>query len=110
MSTTPDGGPSTNQFLVNDIRLYLSGPVAGDLKFMFNTDYNSSTNTINVLDAVARIEVSPEFNIWAGRLLPPSDRANLYGPFYAHEWNVYSDGVQDGYPGVYQGRDNGAVY
>ena len=54
--------------------------------------------------------MSPEFNIWAGRFLPPSDRANLYGPFYAHEWNVYTDGIQDGYPFVFQGRDNGVVY
>lgn len=110
ISTTPDGSSTDNQFQINDARLYLSGPVAGDIKFMFNTDYTSATDTLNVLDAVARVEVSPEFNIWAGRLLPPSDRANLYGPFYAHEWNVYSDGVQDGYPGIYQGRDNGAVY
>ena len=52
----------------------------------------------------------PTFNIWAGRFLPPSDRANLYGPFYAHEWGVYTDGIQDGYPFVFQGRDNGVVY
>jgi hypothetical protein len=77
---------------------------------MFNTDYNSITNSVGVLDAVARIEVSPRFNIWAGRFLPPSDRANLYGPFYAHEWNVYTDGIQDGYPFVFQGRDNGVAY
>ena len=35
---------------------------------------------------------------------------NLYGPFYAHEWDVYTDGIQDGYTFVYQGRDNGAMY
>ncbi len=52
----------------------------------------------------------PQFNIWAGRFLPPSDRANLYGPFYSHEWSVYTDGIQDGYPFVFQGRDNGVVY
>ena len=109
-STNPDGGTSNNQFLVNDVRLYVNGPVYKDIKFMFNTDYNSTTNSVNVLDAVARIEVSPEFNIWAGRFLPPSDRANLYGPFYAHEWNVYTDGIQDGYPFVFQGRDNGVAY
>lgn len=110
VNTEPTGGSSTNQFLLNDMRLYVNGPVYQDVKFMFNTDYNSVTNTVDVLDAVARIEVSPEFNIWAGRFLPPSDRANLYGPFYAHEWSVYSDGIQDGYPFVYQGRDNGVTY
>ncbi len=110
VDTTPDSGTTTNQFQLNDIRLYVNGPVYDDFKFMFNTDYNSATNSVNVLDAVARLEVKPEFNIWAGRFLPPSDRANLYGPFYAHDWNVYSDGIQDGYPFVFQGRDNGVVY
>ena len=110
VDTAPDSGSVTNQFLLNDIRLYVSGPVTNDIKFMFNTDYNSSSNSVNILDAVARIEVNPQFNIWAGRFLPPSDRANLYGPFYAHEWNVYTDGIQDGYPFVFQGRDNGVVY
>ncbi len=108
--TSPDGGTSTDQFQLNDIRLYVNGPVYQDIKFMFNTDYNNVTNTVQVLDAVARIEVKPQFNIWFGRFLPPSDRANLYGPFYAHEWLVYTDGIQDGYPFIFQGRDNGVVY
>ncbi len=108
--TEPDGGTSTNQFQLNDIRLYVNGTVTKNIKFMFNTDYDSVTNKLGVLDAVAQISVAPEFNIWAGRLLPPSDRANLAGPFYANEWNVFTDGVQDGYPFVFQGRDNGIVY
>lgn len=110
VDTMPDAGTTTNQFLLNDIRLYVNGPVYKDISFMFNTDYNGATNSVNILDAVAQVSVSPEFNIWAGRFLPPSDRANLYGPFYAHEWNVYTDGIQDGYPFVFQGRDNGVAY
>ena len=43
-------------------------------------------------------------------MLPPSDRANLYGPYYSNEWAVYTDGVQDGYPFVATGRDNGVLY
>lgn len=109
-NTQPDIGTNTSDFQVNDIRLYLNGTVTKDFKFMFNTDYSSATNTVGVLDAVAQIQVLPEFNIWAGRFLPPSDRANLYGPFFAHEWNVYTDGIQDGYPFVFQGRDNGVAY
>jgi hypothetical protein len=110
VDTMPDSGTTTNQFLLNDIRLYVNGPVYKDVKFMFNTDYDGATDKLAVLDAVARIEVSPEFNIWAGRFLEPSDRANLYGPFYAHEWNVYQDGIQNGQPSVFQGRDNGVAY
>ena len=77
---------------------------------MFNTEYDGATNKIGVLDAVGRFELSPKFNIWAGRFLPPSDRANLYGPYYAHHWNVYTDGIQNGHPSIFQGRDNGVVY
>ena len=108
--TEPTGGADTDQFQLNDIRLYVNGPVIDKLKFMFNTDYDGATDHVAVLDAVARWEYSPHFNVWAGRFLPPSDRATLYGPFYAHEWNVYTDGIQDGYPFVFQGRDNGVVY
>jgi len=107
---TTGGGPDTNQFDLDHIRLYVNGPVTDWLKFMFNTDYDSVTNKIGVLDAVAEIGSSPEFNIWFGRFLPPSDRANLYGPFFSNELKVYTDGIQDGYPFVFQGRDNGVMY
>jgi len=109
-TTKPAGGSYTNQFLLDDIRLYVNGPVMKDVKFMFNTDYDGATNHVGVLDAVARIEIAPALNFWVGRFLPPSDRANLYGPFYAHQWGVYTDGIQDGYPFVFQGRDNGVMY
>jgi hypothetical protein len=108
--TEPDTGTATNNFNLDHIRLYVNGPITDTIKFMFNTDYDSVTNKIGVLDAVAQFEMSPKFNIWVGRFLPPSDRANLYGPFYSHEWAVYSDGIQDGYPFVFQGRDNGVMY
>ncbi len=108
--TDTDGSNSTDLFQLNHARLYISGPVADGIKFMFNTDYDSVTNKIGVLDAVAEFSTSPKFNIWAGRFLPPSDRANLYGPFYSNEWAVYNDGVQDGYNSVFQGRDNGVAY
>ena len=77
---------------------------------MFNTEYNGAQNDVEILDAVARLEFTEKFNIWFGRFLPPSDRANLYGPYYAHHWAVFQDGVQDGYPFIFQGRDNGVAY
>ena len=108
--TEPDGGDGTDTFLLNSIRLYVNGSVTSKIKFMFNTDYSGAGNDLEVLDAVARVEMSNKLNIWFGRFLPPSDRANLYGPYYAHHWSVFSDGVQDGYPFVFQGRDNGVAY
>jgi hypothetical protein len=108
--TAPDGVDATDAFTLDDIRLYVSGAATKAIKFMFNTAYNGTGNDVEVLDAVAQIEFSPRFNVWFGRFLPPSDRANLYGPYYANHWAVYTDGVQDGYPFIFQGRDNGVVY
>src|SRR6266481_6021423 len=110
MHTEPDSGTSTDRFLLDSARIYINGNVTDKIKFMFNTEYDGGTNKVGVLDAVARFEYSPKFNIWAGRFLPPSDRANLYGPYYANQWGVYTDGIQNGHPFVFQGRDNGVVY
>ena len=110
MHNSPDGGDDTDKFVLDSARIYVSGPVTDKIKFMFNTEYDGASNKIGVLDAVARFEMSPKFNIWMGRFLPPSDRANLYGPYYAHHWGVYTDGIQNGHPFIFQGRDNGVAY
>ena len=107
--TDPASGDATDAFLLDSLRLYVSGSVTKQIKFMVNTEYDGG-NHIDVMDAAAQFEFSPKFNIWAGRFLPPSDRANMYGPYYAHHWAVFTDGVQDGYPGIFQGRANGAMY
>ncbi|MEJ0005803.1 MAG: porin [Steroidobacteraceae bacterium] len=112
-SSKPDGGNSSNDFDLNSIRLYVSGSVTNDIKFTFNTEYTgdvSGDNKVQVMDAIARFEFSDEFNIWAGRFLPPSDRANLHGPYYSNEWSTFIDGVQDGYASVAVGRDDGIAY
>ena len=106
----PDGADSTDTFALDSVRLYVSGTAAKKTKFMFNTEYDPADNKVGVLDAAAQFELSDKVNIWVGRMLPPSDRANLYGPYYAHHWAVYTDGVQDGYPFIFQGRDNGLLY
>jgi hypothetical protein len=116
--TMPDGGTSTDNFVLNTLRLYVNGSATDKFKFTFNTEYegignlaaNANTNRVIVMDAIGRFEASDMFNVWVGRFLPPSDRANLYGNYYAHHWSVYQDGVQDGYPMVAVGRANGAAY
>ncbi len=110
-SSKADGGDSSNDFNLDSIRLYVSGSVTNDIKFTFNTEYTGDgDNKVEVMDAIARFEYSDEVNIWAGRFLPPSDRANLHGPYYANEWSTYIDGVQDGYASVAVGRDDGVAY
>jgi hypothetical protein len=108
--TETDGSDGSDAFLLNSVRLYVSGSATDKIKIMFNTEYNGATNDVNVLDAAAQFGFSSKFNIWVGRFLPPSDRANLYGPYYSHHWAVFTDGVQDGYPFIFQGRANGAMY
>jgi hypothetical protein len=101
---------SFSDFALNSARLYISGKVADNISFMLNTEYNSGNETVRVIDAVAQFSYSDKVNIWAGRFLPPSDRANLYGPYYASNWGVYRDGVQDGYPFETEGRNDGVMY
>jgi len=110
-TTDFDGGDSFSDFAVNSARLYFSGKASENIGFMFNTEYNSNDEEIRVIDAAAQFSFSGGMhNIWVGRFLPPSDRANLYGPYYASNWAVYQDGVQDGYPFETEGRDDGIMY
>lgn len=111
-STDVDGAADkVNDFTLDSARLYISGSVTDTIKFTFNTEYTGDVdNEVQMMDAIGRFELSPKFNIWAGRFLPPSDRANLYGPYYANNFRVYVDGVQNGHPAIFQGRDNGLAY
>jgi hypothetical protein len=110
-NTDVDGaGEDVNDFALNSARIYISGKATENISLMFNTEYNSDDEEIRVIDAVAQFSFSDQFNIWAGRFLPPSDRANLYGPYYANHWGVYRDGVQDGYPFETEGRNDGIMY
>jgi hypothetical protein len=112
--TDPSTGKKSDDFNLDSIRLYISGHVMDHVSFMFNTEYQGSppagTNAVQVIDAAAQFSWGDSVNIWAGRFLPPSDRANLYGPYYANQWAVYRDGVQDGFPSTAVGRDNGVMY
>jgi hypothetical protein len=108
--TQPQTGTNLDTFSLNHLRLYFSGDITKNFSAMINTDYSSFTDNMQVLDAVGEFHTSPSFNIWFGRFLPPSDRANFHGPFYSNEFEVYQDGIEDGYPAIYQGRDNGIAY
>ena len=105
-------GTSQNisDFELNSARIYISGSVTDNIKVMFNTEYSGSDEDVNVIDAAAMFSFGEKLNIWAGRFLPPSDRANLYGPYYASNWGTFQDGVQDGYPFETTGRDDGVMY
>lgn len=100
----PDGGWSSN-FDLNSARLYVNGEVTKWVGVEFNTEIDSDDD-IHILDAVVKLQFSEYFNIWMGRFLPPSDRANLSGPYYANIWNFP---YVQGYPAIFAGRDNGVA-
>jgi len=106
----PSTADSTDEFHVDSARLFLNGAVTKQIKLTFNTEYDGGAKEVRLMDAIGQFEFSPAFNIWVGRFLPPSDRANLYGPYYSNHWGIYTDGVQDGYPFIASGRTNGAAY
>jgi len=99
-----------DDFNLDSARIYISGTVTDNIKVMFNTEYTGGDEKVQVIDAAAMFSLSDQVNIWAGRFLPPSDRANLYGPYYSNHWGVYQDGVEDGYPFETTGRDDGVMY
>src|SRR5215472_6888518 len=108
-SSTPGttGQPNSVGITTLDVRPYISGQVLPFLKFEGNLDLNNSDlGRIRVLDAVAKFEPDELFNVWFGRFLPPSDRANLSGPYYQNSW--YFPNV-NAYPSIYAGRADGAA-
>jgi hypothetical protein len=81
-----------DQFALGHARIYLGGDITPNISAMFNTDYSATSpfDAVQILDAVAEFHTkSPMFNVWFGRFLPPSDRDNFTGPFYANEWYMY---------------------
>ena len=70
------------------MRLYMNGQIHKYIKLEFNTECTdcspggSSGGDMIVLDAIGKFEFNDYFNIWGGRLLVPSDRSELDGPFF----------------------------
>jgi hypothetical protein len=102
----PNGTSRSNDFSLDNVRLYLGGHYGNVIKGTFNTERNSNDN-IRVMDVIAQFEFTDSFNLWMGRMLPPSDRANLAGPFFALPYTY--PGVVSNYPNLAVGRDNGVM-
>ncbi len=100
----PNGTSDATDFNLDSIRLFTSASLSKQIKGTFNVE-KGSNNDLQVMDAIAQFELSDAFNIWVGRMLPPSDRANLDGPYYLSAW--YYPGVVSKYPAKFAGRDDG---
>lgn len=108
----PNGSSRSNDFAVENARIFLNGEWGKIFKATFNTERQGGPaatggDSIRVMDAIAQFEFDPSFNLWLGRMLPPSDRSNLHGPFYLAAWSY--PGVVSNYPNLAVGRDNGAM-
>ena len=110
----PDGGWDSD-FNIDNARLYVGATGHDILGLELNFDINNAqgfgTGTeageFRVLDAILKVEFGDLVNIWMGRMLPPSDRNNLSGPYYQNTWSFPF--TQFGYYNIFQGRDDGAM-
>lgn len=102
----------------NEVDLLFSGKVHRNLAYQAdfvatwpgpNQSYSSA---VEILDLIAKIESSDNIaNIWFGRMLVPSDRANFSGFWFAAPW-TYPGAFLSGFSGPAQGpfgRNDGAT-
>lgn len=89
----------SKDFNLDNARIYLNGQIHPYVKVEFNTECvfcgDADLQDFAVLDAIGKLEFSPYFNIWGGRLLVPSERREMDGPFYG---NVYENFKTPFYP------------
>ncbi|MBH0182719.1 MAG: hypothetical protein HP494_18600 [Nitrospira sp.] len=129
-----NGREYSNDFNINNARIYINGSIHKYVKFTFNTDcfncgvgggsnHFAGNSNIGLIDAIGKFEFDEKFNIWFGRTLMPSERGELNGPFYhatfdgfrtpffpADQSANFPGGANTAGNGGLYGRDNGAVF
>jgi hypothetical protein len=93
---------------LDSVRLYINTLLHKDFQVEVNTEYVAPISELRVLDAVVKFTPSEYFNVWMGRHLPPSDRANLDGPYFLSIYDY--PGLVSRYPAIFAGRDNGVSF
>lgn len=101
----PNGTANSKSFNIDDTRLYISGHLNKMISGTFNTERDAAGNVV-LMDGFTELGFSDVFNVRAGRLIPPSDRSNLDGPFYLNVWQFP---IVSQYPNLAIGRDNGML-
>lgn len=92
---------------LDSARIYLSGAVNKYISGMLN--YQTTGNY--VIDANVQIKPLDDVTIWVGRMLSPSDRANMAGPYYSlgTGWTGNDITARYSYNGGTIGRDDGVA-
>ena len=123
------GGQWSNNFAVDNARIYINGKVHKYVGFEFNTEcfncsfgkganHNAGNSNIGLLDAIGKFEINELVNVWFGRMLVPTERGELNGPFYHAVYDGFrtplnpadaSPNFGAGGAGLY-GRDNGVTF
>ena len=105
------GDGRVNDPNLDSARLFFGASLTKHIKLVFNTERDGADHEIRLLDLNAQFEYSPEINVWAGRLVSPSDRHNMAGPYYSMGGG-YWPCVASRYGcngGIFRARDDGAV-
>jgi hypothetical protein len=129
------GAQWSNSFAVDNARIYINGKIHKYVGFEFNTEcFNcprsgqaaggpttntfGSNSTVGMLDVIGKFEITEMVNIWFGRMLVPTERGELNGPFYHAVYDGFrtplnpadfSTNFGSGGAGMY-GRDNGVTF
>jgi hypothetical protein len=95
----PSSPNELNDAFLDQLYLILSfrGQMTDWLKWQINVNGNVPPTQANgqpplaypslgIQDLIVKIEPSPFFNLWVGRMLVPVDRSNLSGPWFLNYW------------------------
>jgi hypothetical protein len=124
-----NGHAYNNEFGIDNARIYLNGKIHRLIGFEFNTEcFNCAVkagatggfggnSSIGLLDAIGKFEFDEKINLWVGRMLLPSERGELNGPFYHATYDGFrtpffpadQSGNFNNGAGLY-GRDNAATF
>ncbi|OQW69846.1 MAG: porin [Proteobacteria bacterium ST_bin12] len=102
----PNGKDRSNDFEVEEARLYTNGKIHKNVSYEFNFARNASDNKVEILDARLGLEFNNYLNVYVGRFLPPASRASAAAPLYSTTFD-FPIAEQGSYQ--FAGRDNGAV-
>ena len=113
-------GDDADNYGLNNTRLYINASAASWLSLEVNSETSFGGETdlpsgdelgVTLLDAVAKISLSDNADVWVGRFLAPSDRANLSGPYYGNVGNNGLASASSYYMGGNKqaGRDDGVM-